>query len=57
MTMRDQAKLVWTPPHLNTLLGVLGLAIIWLATHNWVAVLGGVVAGLHFQITIKEPEQ
>lgn len=55
--MRDQAKLVWTPPHLNTLLGVLGLAIIWLATHNWVAVLGGVVAGLHFQITIKEPEQ
>ena len=32
---------------LNLFLGFLGLAIIWFSTHNLVAVLGGMVAGLH----------
>lgn len=57
MEIRTQAKRVWEPPYLNTCLGVLGLAIIWLATHSWLGVLGGIVAGLHFQVTIKEPKQ
>ena len=42
---------------LNTLLGVLGLVIVWCASHSVVAVLGAIVASLHVSLRGKrEPE-
>ena len=32
---------------LNFALGITGLLIIWFATHSIVAVLGGIIAGVH----------
>lgn len=34
----------------NFICGILGLTIIWFASHSVVAVLGGVVAALHFTV-------
>lgn len=39
---------------LNLFLGFLGLLIIWLSTYNSVAVLGGIVAGLHITYKIEK---
>ena len=55
MKIATKAKMVWTPPYLNTALGFLGLVIIWLATHNWIAIVGGIVAGLHISVTVEDP--
>jgi hypothetical protein len=40
---------------LNVALGCIGLGIIWLSTHSWVGVLGGVVAAIHVRILCKAP--
>jgi hypothetical protein len=48
-----EPELRYTPRLLNLLLGIVGLVIIWSATHNWTAVLGGFIAGLHFSIRVK----
>lgn len=48
----------YTPDWLNYSIGFLGLFIIWMSTHNFVAVLGGVVAGIHITVSKKqEPPQ
>lgn len=39
-----------TASALNLALGFLGLAIIWQSTHNWTAILGGIVAGIHITV-------
>ena len=47
MMGKVKAERIVTFHSLNWLLGFLGLAIIWFSSHSLVAVLGGVVAGLH----------
>ncbi len=37
----------------NFLCGITGLIIIWLASHSLLAVMGGVVAGIHINYTPK----
>lgn len=37
----------------NGLLGILGLITIWIATHNGVAMIGGIITGIHFQFSAK----
>jgi hypothetical protein len=48
-----ETKTVYEPAIVNFAFGVIGLSVIWMATHNWIAILGGFIAALHFQITIK----
>jgi hypothetical protein len=49
-----EPKTVYEPAIVNLAFGVIGLAVIWLSTHNWIAVLGGVIAALHFQIRVTQ---
>ena len=36
-------------PALNFLLAIAGLLIIWLSTHNWIAILGGIIGATHVE--------
>jgi hypothetical protein len=38
----------------NTLLLILGLAIVWSASHSWLAVLGALVASIHIALRMRE---
>lgn len=35
---------------LNFIFGVIGLIIIWTATHSYWGLIGGVIAGIHFNL-------
>ena len=43
----------WGINLVNTLFGISGLIIIWISTNNGWAMIGGVIAGLHFQFSVK----
>lgn len=47
-----KAETLYTPKLLNWLFGIIGLAIVWDSTHNWTAMLGAIVAGIH--VTVRK---
>jgi hypothetical protein len=56
MRFLTHKKTVIEPPLFNLLLGIIGLTIVWAATHNWVAILGSFIAAIHIQITVTPKE-
>jgi len=49
-----QKKTIYEFPIINTLFGIVGLIIIWISSHNWWAILGGIIGALHFQTKAKK---
>ncbi len=47
---RQEVYTLWA---VNFLCFFLGELIVWLATHNWIAVLGAFVASLHFAVPVE----
>lgn len=39
----------YEPKYFNYALCLIGLAIVWLSTHNYLAVLGAIIASLHIR--------
>ena len=42
-----------TPTILNWTCFFIGMAIVWSVTHNWYAMLGALIASLHFTVTVR----
>jgi len=45
---------VYTFTTLNWFLFIIGIIIVWLASHNWIAVLGAIVASVHLKIKAEK---
>lgn len=54
--MDVEGELVYTPHALNFSCFVVGMVIVWIATHNWLAMLGSLVASIHVAIKVKPEE-
>lgn len=46
-------KIVRTSQWLNTIFLLIGIGIVWTQTHNWIAVVGCIIAAMHFTYTIE----
>lgn len=33
-----------------------GMAVVWFATHNWVAIVGAWIASIHLNVIVKEDD-
>jgi len=44
---------IHTPRLINLIFGILGLTIVWINTHNWMAMFGAVITGIHFTIKVR----
>lgn len=49
MQFKMKFHLAQTPEALNFWLLAVGLLIVWLSTHNWIALLGGFIASIHIE--------
>lgn len=47
-------RTVYTPHGLNFALFLIGLAIVWLSSRNWIAMLGAVVAAIHITVPVDK---
>lgn len=54
LRFNQKIQTVVTWPMANLFFGVVGLAIVWLATHNWIAILGCFISAIHLQLTIEK---
>ena len=53
MDIDTKPEYVWTPRGLNYAFFVVGLLIVVLSTHSWVATLGCLIASLHINVKVK----
>ncbi len=48
LRFKSNPEMVYTYDYLNLLAVVVGLLVIWFASHSWVAMVGGFVGSWHF---------
>lgn len=53
MNFAAKGRFLYTPRLLNYSLFVVGMVIVWMATHDWVAMLGAFIASIHISIGVK----
>ena len=54
MNFKPKTQKIMTYPLLNFIVSILGLTIVWLATHNLLGMIGAFISALHFQFILKE---